>query len=353
MTKSKKSLFALSFISGLIMLVAVLSVSFLAFGAEAKPLGEESPKIICTYYDESGNQVDGNALPAGTYTVNFELSGVSTISVIQFTAAYTDVVTVAETPLSLISDTNSELSSMGYILQDGNIVFGFVSNNDTNTAVTTDSVVLASVTATFSQDCDAYDVITVSDNANLTFAEVDYSHGYDDCYGITQEGYTAGTVYQSMSVDVSPAQASSITVSGNVRIANDITGGGSAVGIAGVQIYNGDVLLGESQSGGAFSVEVPVGTTSLTFKGASTISRTVTLTGTADITGAEVPIVICDYNNDEQVDLTDLGVFGIAYSGEYNSFTDFNGDKVVDLTDLGSFGLFYNQTVTYADLALY
>ena len=155
-----------------------------------------------------------------------------------------------------------------------------------------------------------------------------------------------------MSVDVSPAQASSITVSGNVRIANDITGGNSAVGIAGVQIYNGNALLGESQSGGAFSVEVPVGTTSLTFKGASTISRTVTLTGTADITGAEIPIVICDYNNDSVINVADLGVFGIAYSGSYNAFADFNGDKTVNVADLGSFGVFYNQTIAYADLAL-
>ncbi|MGN1123296.1 MAG: hypothetical protein ACI4RR_03060, partial [Eubacterium sp.] len=147
-------------------------------------------------------------------------------------------------------------------------------------------------------------------------------------------------------------KSTGITVSGKITIATNLDGSNGTVGIAGVDIYAGDTLVCTSAAGGAFSAEIPAGTTELVIKGASTIPRTVTLSGTASVTDAIIPIVICDYNNDSKVNTTDLAAFGVAYAGQYNSFADFNGDSNVNTTDLAAFGLFYNQTVAYAALAL-
>ncbi len=167
---------------------------------------------------------------------------------------------------------------------------------------------------------------------------------------VTQFPYN---IYLDKDVTIVPViKSTGVTVSGKITIATNIDGSAGTIGIAGVDIYAGGTLVGTSADAGAFSVEIPAGTTELVIKGASTIPRTVTLSGTASVANAIIPIVICDYNNDSVINVADLGVFGVAYSGDYNAFADFNGDKTVNVADLGSFGVFYNQTVAYSALAL-
>ena len=176
----------------------------------------------------------------------------------------------------------------------------------------------------------------------------DYDAQISDCY-YTDTALQAAEI--ALEEDI-PEPADEITVSGTVMIATDTTGTAYTTGIVGIEVYAGDTLVATSAEDGTFTATVPVGTTELTFTGSTTIDRTVTLSGTADVTGAVVPIVICDYNTDTRINTTDSAVFAGAYGGEYNVYCDFNGDDRINSTDSSVFAGFYGQTVVYDALAL-
>ena len=90
----------LAFAATLFLLISLPMVSY----AETGTLGAETPKVICTY-EKDGVAVDGNSLTAGTYDVNFVLTGVKNLSVLEVTATYDESqVAVESTPDYLISD---------------------------------------------------------------------------------------------------------------------------------------------------------------------------------------------------------------------------------------------------------
>lgn len=184
--------------------------------------------------------------------------------------------------------------------------------------------------------------------ANYDPTANDYDAQISDCY-YTDTALQAAEI--ALEEDI-PEPADEITVSGTVTIATDTTGTSYTTGIVGIGVYAGDTLVATSADDGTFTATVPVGTTELTFTGSTTIDRTVTLSGTADVTGAIVPIVICDYNTDTRINTTDSAVFAGAYGGEYNVYCDFNGDDRINSTDSSVFAGFYGQTVVYDALAL-
>lgn len=144
-----------------------------------------------------------------------------------------------------------------------------------------------------------------------------------------------------------------ITVSGTITIANKVDGSTSnGNGIVGINITTADgTVVATSAADGTFTAEVPVGTTELLITGSTTIDRTVTLTGTANITGVEIPMIICDYNRDTYVNGLDKTTFNKALT-DYNVYCDLNADTYVNGLDKSTFNVFVNKNVTYAALAL-
>lgn len=188
------------------------------------------------------------------------------------------------------------------------------------------------------------------DKAYYNAAAGDYDANIDICYwrdSMLQKAEIALTPFES-----EPPVDDTITISGTVMIATDTTGTAYTAGIVGINVCVGDEVVATSAADGTFTAVVPKGTTELTFTGDTTIDRTVTLSGTADVTDAVVPIVICDYNKDTRVNATDKGIFAAAYSGDYNVYCDFNGDGKVNATDKGLLASLYGQTVAYNPLAL-
>ena len=112
-------------------------------------IGSEKPNIYCTYTDSDGKQYDGDELPAGTYDVNFYLEGVSELSVVQVTAKYSADATVDTAAKPLLSDNIAGISSMGTITQNSNLVFGFVSDSDSCSAINSDGTLLATFSVAF------------------------------------------------------------------------------------------------------------------------------------------------------------------------------------------------------------
>lgn len=350
----------MAFLAAMMCFISLPLVS----NAETGTLGSESPEIYCTYAQD-GVAVDGNELTAGTYDVSFVLSGVKSLSVVQITATYDEsVVSVASAPsYSISDDADLAMDSIGYILSGGNIVLGFVSENADCSSVSEEEQILATVSMTFASDCDAADYITVSQDPNLTFLQVDYGDGYDDQYALVDSypGYN-GNLYL-MSCDVTPVIIREYTVNGQVLIATDVTGTDTTVGIVGITVTvekDGETIASAvTDENGYYTLpDVPVGEYTMTISGPTTIDRTVTLVVSEEkaveqvVTLDSVGIVICDYNKDFSVNATDDAIFAISYNGEYNVYCDFNGDDVVNATDDAAFSLLYGKNVEYAEITL-
>ena len=145
-----------------------------------------------------------------------------------------------------------------------------------------------------------------------------------------------------------------ITVSGKVVIANSLDGESGEDGIVGIDVYAdlNDAPVATTAADGTFTATVPAGTTSLYFTNHAfangvidsandegcTIDRTVTLSGTADVTGAVIPIIVCDYNGDGAVSAADSQTFSRAMgakttSANYNVYCNLNADGSVSAAD--------------------
>ena len=164
-----------------------------------------------------------------------------------------------------------------------------------------------------------------------------------------------------------------ITVSGKVVFAKDVEGTATNYGLRGVVVYavdkNGEIIAQtttysseeytaeEKAKFGTFTLEVPTGTTQLWVgdpeKGGDCIvNRSFTVAGTRDVTGAVIPVVSGDFNDDGVINPTDKGRFNDSLRGEYSIYADFNLDGVVNSTDKGSFNdLLRTGTVEYTDLS--
>ncbi len=333
------------------MLVLFICLPQTTFGAQVD-LGDETPYLYCTYTDGNGNPVDGNDLTAGeTYDVSFVVENLSNAAVIQVTAYYSADMSVAAAPSSLLSDTDQTMSSMGYVLGDGNIVFGFVSD-ELDYSEFDEPIVLATVEMTFTLGGDAADYLTISDNPNLTFICVDHSDPtYSDEYAID----ISGTVYDydgdlyEMTCDVTPSLGH--TVSGSLVVAtgaNDTTNGDAVYGTYTVSVYsdsNESTLVTSVTSTYDATGASPVNTFEINNLSAGTyyavissdyaLSRHVTIqVSDSDIAAGAIAMICCDYNSDTAINVNDAkSVFTAAGTGELAAYCDLTGDSQVNVAD--------------------
>lgn len=355
-----------SLLTFLIMLIAIMLVSFSHATIASAAQAEATPKIYCTYTDVNGVDVDGNKLTAGTYKINFVAEGFEKLSVVQLTATVSEGAAVNSID-SLLSDTSSDLASMGTVNSGRNLVFGFVPDTDNNGMSVSSAVTLATVEMKFDSACDAAEYISVSSNPNLTFVSTDYSLENNDEYALvdTFEGYNGNLTL--MKCDVTPViPASACSISGKIVIANDISGGCSQVGVRGITVnvkYN-DAIIASDTTGddGTYTLSLPTGEYSMTISGPTTIDRTVTLVVSEDKTLDPVGIVIADYNRDGFVNGTDLGMYLVYHNKadadipeelkEYKVYYDLSDDGFVNGTDLGIYLNFHNKSITYDDVTI-
>lgn len=359
--------FGSGIIAGFLALIIAMTIFIglpIVSSAETGTLGTESPEIYCTF-SQDGELVDGNELTAGTYDVSFVISGVKNLAVAQITADYDDsMVTVASAPSYSISDDEAfPFHTIGYKNENATIITGFISGNDDCTAISSDGQVLTTISMTFASDCDAADYITVDQDPNHTFVQVDLNDSTSDQYALVDSypGYS-GNLYP-MSCDVTPVITVEYTVNGQVMIATDTTGTNTTVGIIGitVTVEKDGLIIAQAvtDENGYYTLpDIPVGEYTITFSGSTTVDRTGTLVVSSEkavysiVTVDSVGIVICDYNKDAEINVTDKVVFSVAYSGSYDIYCDFNGDSIVNASDKAVFGAFYGQKVEYLNIVL-
>ena len=359
--------FGSGIIAGFLALVIAMTIFIglpIVSNAETGTLGTESPEIYCTF-SQDGELVDGNELTAGTYDVSFVISGVKNLAVVQITATYDDsMVTVASAPSYSISDDEAfPFHTIGYKNENSTIITGFISGNDDCTAISSDGQVLTTISMTFASDCDAADYITVDQDPNHTFVQVDLNDSTGDQYALVDSypGYS-GNLYP-MSCDVTPVITAEYTVNGQVLIATDTTGTNTTVGIIGitVTVEKDGLIIAQAvtDENGYYTLpDIPVGEYTITFSGSTTVDRAGTLTVSSDkavdsvVTLDSVGIVICDYNKDGAFNAIDVAVFSGSFSGEYNVYCDLNADKGVNAIDAAVFSGIFGKTVAYDDLTL-
>lgn len=353
MTQAKNNRLALFVVSFMALAAAVVLLFCSPSTSYAATLGSEEPYVYFEY-KKDGKAVDGNQLNTGTYDVNIWVKGVEAISTLQVTANLDSTVTCAPQPSALMSDEIADVVSMGYVINDSDIVFGFVSDNAECSQINKEATLVAGLSMTFAQAGDAADHITVSTNPNLTFVQTNYNDGYDDSYALVQEfeGY-AGTLYP-MTSDVSPVVdvPSAHSVSGSIVImtnGNGDTAGNAVSGEYTVDVYSDEArtqLLKTVKSTekvdennlktNAFVIDgLEDGTYYLAISSQYAITRsdiTLIVNG-ADIAADPIPIIACDYTEDGGITATDALTVYTMSANTQADYCDLNRDGGVTSTD--------------------
>lgn len=341
-------------IVAVIAMLTFLTPNVTAFAAA---LGAETPEIYCTYTKDN-EEVDGNRLTAGTYDVSFYIKGVENISTLQLTATYDSSVTIDSSSLSLISDNQVDVTSMGPVIDNagGNLVLGFVSNNANYSSINPEGQLLATMSVTFAADCDAASVIIPSTNPHHTFVQVDYADSHTDEYALVSNEEVAdynGVLYP-MTCDITPSKGHS--VSGSLVIATDSKGNNNGLAPYGnytIKIYETpDMETTEpiktintvytektenTEASNLFTIDtLPTGTYYVSISSDYALARKdiVITMGNENIDNIVITIVACDYNQDTYITAADAGYI---YSNMAQSAPayDLNGDDYITAADAG------------------
>lgn len=341
-------------IVAVIAMLTFLTPNVTAFAAA---LGEETPEIYCTY-SKDNEEVDGNRLTAGTYDVSFCVKGVESISTLQFTATYDSSVTIDSSSLSLMSDNQVDVTSMGPVVDNagGNLVLGFVSDNADYSSINPEGQVLATMSVTFATDCDASDVLVPSTNPHHTFNQVDYADSHADEYALVsnEEAADYNGVLYPMICDITPSKGHS--VSGSLVIMKDINGETDSVapyGVYTIKVYDvSDMETAEpiktitsvytentadTDASNLFTIDsLSKGTyyVSISSEYALTRNDIIINMGNEDITDVVIPIICCNFYNDKVVNIVDVGEIYSQVAQTAPPY-DMNGDGKVNILDVG------------------
>lgn len=334
-----------------VILILACSVPFFA-NAQQGTLGTENPKLTATFIDTNGQEVDGNNLTAGSYTVKINLSGMQAVSIFQLTASFTQDITIKS------ASTIGGTFSCGALIYDKSpFVAILASKNADTTPIQKDGTVMITMNVTVANAGDFANFFKVSTDPDLTFVEADYRDGTTDAY-VCSENTTAK--YPNLTYDMSPDLApTTFDVKGQIAISKDVTGDAHSGGIVGITVaVEGTDVSAVTDSNGNYTLPaLKEGTYTLTISGDTTVDRTVTLIVSADkavageINVELVPVVVCDYNHDGRINTTDVAIFGTRFS-ESDVYTDLNCDAKFNTTDVAMFGSFVGQTIQYSSVTL-
>lgn len=344
-------------IVAVIAMLTFLTPNVTAFAAA---LGEETPEIYCTYTKDN-EEVDGNRLTAGTYDVSFYIKGVENISTLQLTATYDSSVTIDSSSLSLISDNQVDVTSMGPVIDNagGNLVLGFVSDNANYSSINPEGQLLATMSVTFAADCDAASVIIPSTNPHHTFVQVDYADSHTDEYALisNEEAADYNGVLYPMTCDITPSKGHS--VSGSLVIMKDTKGATDNVvpyGVYTVKVYDTPDMesaepiktitsvyteeTADTDASNLFTIDtLPSGTYYVSISSDYALPRKdiVITMGNEDITGVTIPVIACNFynaNGDSDITISDVGEVYSKLSKNAPQY-DLTGDGDITVIDVG------------------
>ena len=342
-----------------VLLAAVPQISVFA---EKGTLGTENPVWKASFLDSDGNAADGNSLLAGEYTVNLNLYGMKTVSVLQISATYTDAVTVNS--CKTIAQSKSALFRDIIKKENDNEFDAVVAAVDI-----ADGETMVSLNITVNTPGDFANYFSLNTDPERTYIGADLGDGYDSAYTCVESADVQAPsdrkYYPNITHDMSPdISVKTYDVKGQITIATNLDGTAGTTGIVGItaSVAVGDkTVTATSDSQGYYTLSaLPEGTYTVTFSGSTTIDRTATLVVSADkadsnglITVSAVPICICDYVKNGEIDGFDkINFMKYLTNDEYDVYHDIIVNSKVDGFDKIQFQSFLSQKIVYAQAEL-
>ena len=352
----KKTLFRIM-ITALSIVLVFTAMPFTA-SAEAVPLGEESPFISATFRDSLGEEADGNNLAANqTYTVDLAVRDISSIAIFNLTANYENITITEVTSIAEVENSGFEYG--GYKIDTDNNRFVIVISTVNNTTYTelSGETVMVTLTIETATDGDFADFFDISTDRNHTFIIANFEEGNEAAY-VYKDCEQTATDFPFLDYDMSPS--SSITVTGTVKVATDVTGTNFAADshVIGATVdvldASGNVVAtATTDDEGAFSVTVPSGGVSLAISKYCVNERTITLSGNEVTNYPNIPVVAIDYNSNGAWDATDNAMFNSGHKAN-NMDMDLSGNGSMDATDVAIFNSYMKagKKLAYTDFVL-
>lgn len=351
-----------------VLLAAVPQISVFA---EKGTLGTENPVWKASFLDSDGNAADGNSLLAGEYTVNLNLYGMKTISVLQISATYTDAVTVNS--CKTIAQSKSALFRDIIKKENDNEFDAVVAAYNSDSVITAvdiaDGETMVSLNITVNTPGDFANYFSLNTDPERTYIGADLGDGYDSAYTCVESADVQAPsdrkYYPNITHDMSPdISVKTYDVKGQITIATNLDGTAGTTGIVGItaSVAVGDkTVTATTDSQGYYTLSaLSEGTYTVTFSGSTTVDRTATLVVSADkadsnglITVSAVPICICDYVKNGEIDGFDkINFMKYLTNDEYDVYHDIVANSKVDGFDKVQFQSFLNQKIVYAQAEL-
>lgn len=334
--------------------------------AASGELGTQQPAITASYLDSQGNPCNGNALPAGRYTMVLSVSDLASVSQMEFTASYdTDILSFSLIGASLLSDSLPQLDGIGPLTTGGRLIFGLASKNSDKTVLPDSSAQLLSIGITVSSQApvDMESVITVDSSPRFTFIEVDYGDIHEtesgtayDCYALSSPAGFSGTVYP-MTCDLSPDIAQYYSVSayvGALASPDDEYGSYPTIGaVVTVSTESGDISAVTDDSGRFTLENLPNGeyTAVITYKYGFSREFEIVVDGADIDSDVMIGIVACDFNASGTITVADFNIYNqsvntVSGDDKYDVNIDLNKSGTITVADYNIYSNFINVNNT-------
>ncbi|MFR5370732.1 MAG: SdrD B-like domain-containing protein, partial [Eubacterium sp.] len=228
---------------------------------------------------------------------------------------------------------------------------------------------MVSLNITVNTPGDFANYFSLNTDPERTYIGADLGDGYDSAYTCVESADVQAPsdrkYYPNITHDMSPdISVKTYDVKGQITIATNLDGTAGTTGIVGItaSVAVGDkTVTATSDSQGYYTLSaLPEGTYTVTFSGSTTVDRTATLVVSADkadsnglITVSAVPICICDYVKNGEIDGFDkINFMKYLTNDEYDVYHDIVANSKVDGFDKVQFQSFLNQKIVYAQAEL-
>lgn len=344
----KKSIYACAAVF-FVLISLFINVPDAAFAQES--LNSDGPEIKAVYYDENGKKANGNELASGNYRMQLVLSGLSSVSEMEFTAALSDAVVINSSSWCCdLSAENADIASLCKV-SAGSLIICIASLNEECSSISSDETVLFSADITVSSPVplDMESVITENESPDFTFVETNYGDVNTSSVPYTYScyGFAGGTAVSSaalnvteMKFDMSPVLPSVFSVKGRVAAMLDPNSPDNSNGaplLPNVDVLINNAVVATTDDNGIFEIKnLESGTYNAVLHYANGYDRNIKIIvngDSIDYTGTPITMVPCDYDNNGNIDVNDSLIYLNALGKKDSLFADLNKDNECDVND--------------------
>lgn len=331
-----------------VLISLFINVPDAAFAQES--LNSDVPEIKAVYYDENGKKANGNELASGNYRMQLVLSGLSSVSEMEFTAALSDAVVINSSWCCDLSAENADIASLCKV-SAGSLIICIASLNEACSSISSDETVLFSADITVSSPVplDMESVITENESPDFTFAETNYGDVNTSSVPYTYScyGFAGGTAVSSavlnvteMKFDMSPVLPSVFSVKGRVAAMLDPNSPDNSNGaplLPNVDVLINNAVVATTDDNGIFEIKnLESGTYNAVLHYANGYDRNIKIIvngDSIDYTGTPITMVPCDYDNNGYINVSDTNEYFASLKSGILNIGDIDKNGFINVSD--------------------